>query len=195
MKTRLLLLLAMIAISASTATAQESKTKVKYHGEVFVAGDANLANMITEGEKLSKRDVLMYGTSLHTIQGIKIGEYVSLGVGLGLDFIIGDADSDDNESNVELTGLLVPIYLDCKAWIPTKGKVKPFIMAEGGGSFAIYPQTIAPLYGVGAGFKVGKFSMSLGYMREGFNLREFIDEDESLAFYQHKLQLRIGVAF
>lgn len=194
MRERVLFLLAMMTLLVSTATAQESKTKVKYQGEVFVAGDVNFANMVTEGEKVSAQDLLMSGVSLHTIQGIKIGEYVSLGVGLGLDFIIGDADGGD-ETNVELSGLLIPIYLDCKVWMPTKGRVKPFIMAEGGGSFAIYPQTIAPLYGAGVGFKVGKFSMSLGYMREGFNFRKFIDEDESLEFYQHKLQLRVGVTF
>jgi hypothetical protein len=68
-------------------------------------------------------------------------------------------------------------------------------MAECGGSFLIYPQTIAPLYGVGVGFKVSKFTMSLGYMREGFNIREYIDENDNLKFYEHKLQLRIGVSF
>jgi hypothetical protein len=45
------------------------------------------------------------------------------------------------------------------------------------------------------GLKVDKFMMSLGYVYDGFNLRDFVDEGENLKFYQHKLQLRIGVAF
>lgn len=190
MKKVILLFVAMMTISASVAVAQEKN--VKYHGEVFVAGDASWSNVIYDGQKASDTNLLMYGTSLHTIHGVKIGDYFSIGLGLGIDFIIG-AD-EETVGSAELSGLLIPTYLDCKFWIPTKGKVTPFIMAEGGGSFAIYPQTIRPLYGAGVGFKAGKFMMSLGYMNEGFNLRDFIYDDD-LKFYQHKLQLRIGVAF
>ena len=194
MKKVILLMVAMTTLFASTAMAQEQEhaKKVKYHGEVFLAGDANLANMIYEGQRISDTNVLMYGASLHTIHGVKIGDYFSIGLGLGIDFII--APDETTMDNAELGGLLIPTYLDCKFWIPTKGKVTPFFMAEGGGSFMIYPQTIRPLYGAGVGFKAGKFMMSLGYMNEGFNLRDFI-YDDNLKFYQHKLQLRIGVAF
>lgn len=188
MKRSILLLVAMVVMFASSATAQERR--VKYHGEVFVAGDIAWANMNYAGDRVSRNDVLIYGASLHTIQGVKIGDHFSLGVGLGVDFLIG-LDDDD----AEVGGLLIPIYLDCKYWMPTKGEVAPFVMAEGGGSFLIYPQTIAPLYGVGVGFKVSKFTMSLGYMRDGCNLREFFDENDNLKFYEHKLQLRIGVSF
>lgn len=175
----------MVGIFASTATAQDNN--VKYHGEVFAAGDASWANVTYEGERFSDNgNGRMYGASLHTIQGVKINDRFALGIGLGLDFLVSDE---------ELNGLLIPIYLDFKYYIPTKGKITPFVMAEGGGSFAIYPQTIAPLYGAGVGFKTGKFSMSLGYMREGFRFREFIEENDSVNFYQHKLQLRVGVTF
>lgn len=193
MKKIILLIVAMIALFASTAMAQEQEKKVKYHGEVFVAGDASWSNVIYDGQKASDTNLLMYGTSLHTIHGVKIGDYFSIGLGLGIDFIIG-AD-EETVGSAELSGLLIPTYLDCKFWIPTKGKVTPFFMAEGGGSFMIYPQTIRPLYGAGVGFKAGKFMMSLGYMNEGFNLRDFIYESDDLKFYQHKLQVRIGVAF
>ena len=190
MKKSFLLLLAMVAIFASTATAQEKK--VKYHGEVFVAGDVAWANMVYAGDKLSRNNVPIYGASLHTIHGVKIGDYFSIGVGLGVDMLVG-IDKEDDEA--DLGGLLIPVYLDCKFWIPTQGKVKPFILAEGGGSFLIYPNTIAPLYGVGVGFKVSKFAMSLGYMRDGFNVRDFFEANDNLKFYEHKLQLRIGVTF
>ena len=190
MKKSIILLLAMVAMFVSTATAQEKK--VKYYGEVFVAGDAGLANMDYAGEKVSDSNVLMYGASLHTIHGVKFCNNFSLGLGLGVDILVGMNQDDDT---ADVGGLLIPGYLDFKYWIPTKGKVEPFIMAEGGGSFLIYPNTIAPLYGIGVGFKAGKFAMSLGYMRDGFNLREFIYEDDSLNFYEHKLQLRIGISF
>lgn len=190
MKKSILLLLAMVVVFASTATAQEKK--VKYHGEVFVAGNAAWANMDYAGEKLSESNVLIYGASLHTIHGAKFGDYFSLGLGVGIDLLVS-AGTDEEVS--DFGGLLIPVYLDCKFWIPTKSKVTPFVMAEGGGSFLIYPNTIAPLYGLGVGFKAGKFTMSLGYMRDGFNLKEFIYDDDSLKFYEHKLQLRIGVAF
>ena len=189
MKKSILLLLTIITMFVSSAVAQEGR--VKYYGEVFVAGDASWANMIYNSEKVANYNVLMYGTSLHTIHGVKIGDKFSLGLGVGIDILLGM----DEESDADFGGLLIPLYLDFKYWIPTKGKVTPFIMAEGGGSFLIYPYTIAPLYGVGVGFKVSKFTMSLGYMREGFNLREFIDDNDNLKFYEHKLQLRIGVSF
>ncbi len=190
MKKSILLLLTMVTMFASSAMAQEKR--VKYHGEVFVAGDASWANMDYVGEKISDSNVLMYGASLHTIHGVKICNNFSLGLGLGIDILVGMDKEDDT---TDFGGLLIPVYLDFKYWIPTEGKVTPFIMAEGGGSFFIYPNTIAPLYGVGVGFKAGKFAMSLGYMRDGFNLREFIEDGDNLKFYEHKLQLRIGVAF
>jgi opacity protein-like surface antigen len=108
MKKSILLLLAMVALFASTATAQEKG--VKYYGEVFVAGDASWANMVYSSEKVANNDVLMYGTSLHTIHGVKIGDKFSLGLGLGIDILLGMDEEDD----ADVGGLLIPLYLDFK---------------------------------------------------------------------------------
>lgn len=194
MKQKLLLLLAMVAIFATTASAQESKTRVKYHGEVFVAGDVNWSDMSYVTDNVADRNMLMYGASIHTIQGMKIGEYLSLGLGIGFDLLIGDADGDE-ESDGGLNGLIMPMYLDCKAWIPTECKVKPFFMAEAGGSFTVYPGSMVPMFGAGVGFNAGRFAMSLGYVREGFKLKEDIEDGGVVKYFQHKLQLRVGVAF
>ena len=94
MKKSILLLLTIITMFVSSAVAQEGR--VKYYGEVFVAGDASWANMVYSGDKVANNDVLMYGTSLHTIHGVKIGDKFSLGLGVGIDILLGMDEEDYN---------------------------------------------------------------------------------------------------
>lgn len=190
MKRVILFFVAAMVMCVSAVTAQERSAR--YYAEVFFAGDAGGANLVLEGEKVSDRAVFIPAVSLHTIQGAKFGEYVSVGVGIGVDVLLST-----QEESAELGGFLIPLYADVKCWIPTKGKVAPFLMADVGCSFLFYPSTAAPLYGAGVGFRSGKFMMSLGYLRDGVN----VDTDggnlfnPDLKYYRHKLQLRIGVTF
>ena len=190
MKKSILFLLVAMALTITTASAQN----VKYHGEVFVTGSGAKGNahLSLFGENASGEGI-MYGASLQTIQGAKFGDYFSLGVGFGLDFLFG---YEPAKRRLELGTILIPIYADLKLWIPTKSIVTPYIMGEAGGSFAIHPLTIQPLYGAGVGMKIGAlFTVSLNYIYDGFGLPKSISDVTDLSYHEHKIQLRLGLTF
>jgi hypothetical protein len=155
MKRLIIILVAMAAMISTPATAQKGNTK--YYGEVFVSGSAAKTDIhLKLWDKIVDGTPMMYGVSVQTIQGAKFGEYFSAGIGTGIDLLYGATD------DFSLVAALIPVYADLKFWIPTNGKVTPYLMAEAGGSFAIEPRSIHPLYGGGIGIKMTKrFAMSL----------------------------------
>ena len=73
---RLFLLLAAVCVAA----AAYAQVPVKYQGEV------DLGCSLGVGQLSSER------VNIHTIQGVKIGEYFSTGVGIGADYYISGED-------------------------------------------------------------------------------------------------------
>ena len=190
MKRLIIILVAMAAMISTPATAQKGNTK--YYGEVFVSGSAaktdihlKLWDMIIDGTPM------MYGVSVQTIQGAKFGEYFSAGIGTGVDLLYGATD------DFSLIAALIPVYADFKFWIPTNGKITPYLMAEAGGSFAIEPRSIHPLYGGGIGIKMTKrFAMSLNYIFDGYQIPNTEDDvNVDYRFKEHKVQLRFSWMF
>ena len=96
---KLFLLLATTICVASSALAQ---TPIKYQGEV------DLGCSLGVGVLSSGR------VNIHTIQGIKVGDYFSTGVGFGADYYISGQD------------MTIPLFLNFKGYIPTKSKVTPY---------------------------------------------------------------------
>ena len=94
---KLFLLLAAVCV-ASFAIAQ---SPVKYQGEV------DLGCSLGVGVLSSGR------VNIHTIQGIRVGDYFSTGVGFGADYYISGQD------------MTIPLFLNFKGYIPTKSKVTP----------------------------------------------------------------------
>ena len=187
---RLTLIIIALVVFAFSASAQ--KGSVKYQGEVFVSGNVAKSDVsLTLCDETIEGTPMMYGLSVSTIQGAKFGEYFSVGIGTGIDFLVGI------QGDISMLALLIPIYADFKFWIPTSGRLQPYIMAEAGGSFAIHPQTIRPLYGGGVGLKITeRFAMSLNYINDGYKVYDKEVGDALKSMYkEHKVQLRFTWIF
>ena len=100
---KLFLLIVTTVISANIAKAQ---VQVTYQGEVDAGYSIGVGTFATSR------------VNLHTIQGIRIGEYVSTGLGLGLDYYHEFYDNGE---------LVIPIYLNIKGYLPVSKKVSTFL--------------------------------------------------------------------
>jgi hypothetical protein len=105
---RLFLLMIAIVFIASSASAQ---TPIKYQGEV------DLGYSVGVGAFGEER------VNVHLLNGVKVGEYFSTGVGLGLDYY----HSLDNNGE-----LFIPIYLNLKGYLPVSDIVNPYVSCDVG---------------------------------------------------------------
>lgn len=164
MKKLFLLLVLLVGIGTISASAQETR----YQGEVYVSGGFGVGNSA------------LHRLQLHTIQGARIGQCFSAGVGLGVDYYTPDIESGM---------FMVPVFADFKLYAPTKGKVDPFLMVDlGYGIVAEEPRLGGLMFGAGVGFKAGVFAMSLGYHLQQVGI-------EGVSVGLSALQLKLGVAF
>ena len=114
-----LITLAVMAVMFSAMSF--AQTTVKYQGEVsggFSIGvGKNAYNRIT----------------LHTIQGAKIGDYFSTGLGCGLDWYHGlYPEYWEKQGKADAGELVMPIYLNLKGYLPVESEVKPFLSFDVG---------------------------------------------------------------
>ena len=160
---KLFLLLAAVCV-ASFAMAQ---SPVKYQGEV------DLGCSLGVGVLSSGR------VNVHTIQGIKVGDYFSTGVGFGADYYISGQD------------MTIPLFLNLKGYIPTKSKVTPYAsldLGTGIGVAGVFKKETGLMMTPAVGVKIGMFKVQAGY-----NLQQLTESAVSLNF--HALQIKAGVVF
>lgn len=164
---KIILLLVAAVISASSAFAQ---VPIKYQGEVDL------------GFSFGVGTYAVNRVNVHTIQGVKIGDYFSAGIGLGTDiYVEKDVESD----------LFIPLYLNVKGYLPTSSKVTPYASFDIGGGFGA-SEYAKGLSGVmlcpAVGVKIGMFKAQLGY-----NVQKISESGVSINF--SSLQLKAGVVF
>ena len=150
-----------VALSAS------AQTPVKYHGEVDLGYSLGVGMFSTDR------------VNIHTIQGVKFGEYFSTGIGIGADYYI---------SGQHMT---IPLYLNLKGYIPTKSKATPFASLDIGtgiGVAGIFKNGTGLMMTPAVGVQVGMFKFQLGY-----NLQQLTESGISVGF--NALQLKMGVIF
>lgn len=161
------LLLTAIAATVSLC-AVHAQVSVKYQGEV------DLGYSIGVGELATGR------VNLHTIQGVKIGDYFSTGVGLGVDcYHEGEAE------------LMIPVYLNLKGYLPVSEKVSPYLSFDIGAGIGA-TEGVSGLSGMmvtpAIGIKAGKFKAQIGY-----NVQQLSDSGVSVNF--NALQIKVGLMF
>jgi len=158
------------------ATAQ---VRVKYHGEIK-AGDS-----IGVGSYAKNR------VNLYTIQGVKIGEYFSTGLGLGLDWYRGlYAEYWEKQGKPDMGELAMPIYLNVKGYLPVNEKVAPYLTFDIGYGIGLTEglDGFGGLYLTpGVGIKAGHFKAEVG-----FNVQRIVDVVNVNA---NALKLAIGYIF
>ena len=157
---KLLILTAIIVACTQICHAQSTP---KYQGE------ANLGYSIGVGALGFNK------VNLHTVQGIKVGEYVSAGVGLGLDWWRGIyKDYWEEKGQFDSGELTLPIYLNVKGYLPMSKNTAPYISCDLGYATGITKgvKNLAGLYfSPAVGFKFNSFKAELG-----FTLQKVADE-------------------
>ena len=139
MKRTIVLVVAMLF--AITMSAQ-----VKYHPEL------NLSPGYFFGD-----DVRVH---VSTIQGIKIGNYFSVGAGLGFQY---DIHAGGSASDIAMN-FAFPVFLNAKGYLPFDEKKALFASASVGYSYGLPSSTVFIQPGIGARFH--KFKVELDYCYE-----------------------------
>ena len=120
--------------------------------------------------------------NIHTVQGVKVGQYFSAGVGLGIDgYFLFEEGMD----------IVVPLYLNLKGYLPVTEKVSPFLSMDLGVGIGAseYMKGMSGLYITPAvGVKAGKFKAQLGY-----NVQKI--SEMGISVNVSAVQLKLGVAF
>ena len=126
--------------------------------------------------------------NLHTVQGTKIGNYFSAGVGVGLDYY---HNLDKYMGSLWESGeLVLPLYLNLTGYIPSSKKVSLFASFDiGVGIGLTYGVSgYAGLYlDPAVGVKVGRFKIQLGYTMQKVS--------ELFNLMAGAIQLKVGVVF
>ena len=145
------MVLAIMSVSAISASAQ---VLVKYHGEV------------NAGYSLGVGTLGLNRANVNTIQGIQVGNYVTTGLGLGLDWYHG-------QKGVKESDFIMPIYLNVKGYLPVNETFAPYLTFDVGYGVGVseYTKGYGGLYLTpGVGVKCGKFKAEIG-----FNMQRLID--------------------
>lgn len=157
---KLLVLAAIIIACTQISNAQNTP---KYQGE------ANLGYSIGIGSLGFNK------VNLHTVQGVKIGEYVSTGVGIGLDWWRGIyKEYWEEKGQFDPGELTLPIYLNVKGYLPMSENTAPYISCDLGYAAGITKgvKNLGGLYlSPSVGLKFYSFKAELG-----FTLQKVADE-------------------
>lgn len=166
-----LLLLVVAIMSASAARAQKL---VSYQGEVDAGYAVGVGNFAIDR------------VNVHVINGVRLGEYFSTGVGLGVDYYHQDGEG----------AAVLPIFLNLKGHLPVSERITPFVSLDIGAGIGlsdVFDGLSGALFtpAVGCAFKVGPMNAVL--ISLGYNVQQFSESGASLNM--KAISLKVGFQF
>lgn len=173
------------ALLVACANISNAQNEVKYLGEV------NLGYSIGIGAFDYNR------VNLHTVQSAKVGDYVSIGLGIGLDWWRGIyKEYWDRKDMFDSGELSLPIYFNTKGYLPVNNKLTPYISCDLG--YAVGLTVGVKKYGgfyfsPAVGLKFNSFKTELGFSLQKITNKSFeyeYDTDAATAF-----KLLVGYIF
>lgn len=144
-----------------------AQVSVKYQGEV------DLGYSVGVGDNANGR------VNLHTIQGVKISDYFSAGVGFGADFYHEDG-----------CDVIVPIFFNMKGYLPVNAPVTPYLSLDLGGGIGTGDLSGwgGFMWGPSIGIRYSWFKFQFGYTSQRLSKYGF-------GFDMNAIQFKVGVAF
>ncbi|MFR9543352.1 MAG: hypothetical protein SNH27_15030 [Rikenellaceae bacterium] len=163
-----------VAKITKEAVKTTANSGVKYQGEVLTGFGAGVGLLPIDR---------IY---LHTIQGVRVCEHFSAGLGIGLTMIMPYA------FEYNLPELYMPIYLNMKGYLPVSAKASMFASLDIGGGFGL-TEGVTGLSGFMACPALGvcvnnKVNLSLGYEVQKIS-------DSFLSVNMNAVALKIGYIF
>jgi hypothetical protein len=135
----------LVLVFALAATSTMAQSLVRYHGEVNIGGSFGVIGAPVNF------------VNFHTIQGVNITDYASVGVGFGLDMHneFREFNGSSYGFSSKETDLLFPLFLNAKGYLPLTKKIKTYLSVDFGGKFGLTEQAkgyqpifVAPAVGV-----------------------------------------------
>lgn len=170
MKKIFLLLIAVLTAWNVSAQELERQSLVKYQGEVDLGYSFN-----TETED-------MHRINLHTIHGVRVGEYVFAGIGTGLDYY----------HNTVIGGeLAVPLFLNMKGYLPKFEDIQPYLSMDIGMGIGLTEDVqdfSGGMYGIALGVQGNLVKVQIGY-----NVQTITEDGAGLHF--EAIQIKLGIKF
>lgn len=154
------------------STSKSNGSIVKYLGEVYLGESF----CIVDAESRF---------NIHTVHGVKIGDYFSAGIGTGVDIYY--------EDDLEYSMMQIPIFLNVKGYLPLSQKVSLYASMDGGKTFGVGDSSglTSWMYVPAVGVKIKFINIQLGYVLQRYTIKELdwrnIDGDA--------LQLKVGFVF
>lgn len=154
------------------AAGESSNSIVKYLGEVYVGESF----CIVDAESRF---------NIHTVHGVKIGDYFSAGIGTGVDIY--------HEDDLEYSLMQIPLFVNVKGYLPVSPKVSLYASMDGGKTFGIGDSSgfTSWMYVPAVGVKIKFINIQFGYVLQRYTIKELdwrnIDGDA--------LQLKVGFVF
>lgn len=184
---KILLLISMFVLLAGTASAQSyydyeknvskpvSTSSNNSFGVEYI-GEIDLGYSVGVGEDWASFDRI----NIHTVHGVKFGQYASTGLGTGLDMFMFDGEVSD---------YVIPVFVNAKGYLPITSRISPYISCDIGAGF-LFDKDFNSADEVGfvcapaVGILLNCFKVQVGY-----NLYKF----EDLNF--GAIQFKIGFVF
>ena len=148
-----------VLVFALAATSTMAQSLVRYHGEVNIGGSVGVIGAPVNF------------VNLHTIHGVNITDYASVGVGFGLDMHneFRKFNGSSYGFSSKETDLLFPLFLNAKGYLPLTGKIKTYLSVDFGWKFGLTEQAKGynPIFVVPAvGVLLNNFLFQVGFSIE-----------------------------
>ena len=165
-----------IAVSSCSCDVGEHRKCSSYPPPVKYQGELDFGYSLSVGLFIDDR---IY---LHTVQGAKIGDYFSAGVGIGFDVSLDEY-------------YYMPLYLNLAGYLPTSAKTSFIASLDFGTAIDLYDRAswlyVTPAFGI----KTGKFKIQLGYnvikLPRIYKDLGLVNEGLSM----NAIQLKMGIVF
>lgn len=207
-----ILLLAAVLFAVVSANAQfintpssqsqpKAQTKSSSSSDVTFRGEFNVGMTIGQtkfdGEKI---DGTMVTPVLTGTFGVKLNDYLFFGAGTGFKYITQDGNEGDgyDKMNYTINSLMLPVFVEVKAFIPVSYAAALFLMADFGYGMRLDGEFRADMdyygkanfdtkdglcYKFGAGVNIDNFIIALGYDCQKFGVEKLNGDFTSSGFF------------
>ncbi len=190
--------------------------KIRYQGEVNI-GFATGGKLNAELEGMKEKVGTDFSRPfLETIHGVRVGDYLFAGVGVGLQYAYGKYVNDeridfDDEELPNWNTAMMPIFLNLKGYYPVTKNFAPYISLSLGATTILgsdFNITETSIYDIeskhkggfycdfGVGFTARKFNFGFGLMHQGmkFEMNDY-DEYMNIKMSVTSFYVKLGLKF
>ena len=131
----------LVVLLMLVATTSYAQSEVKYQGEVDLGYSLGVGNFGLDR------------VNLHTVHGAKINKNFSLGAGLGVDYYFNGGEGE----------IMMPLYVNAKAYLPVNTKFSPYASIDLGYGIGVTSEFGGFYWSPAVGIKYNKFKFQIGY--------------------------------